>query len=501
MKLKFKIAAILLFAYCSGFALNPQVEKNATAEPQSAIDEDLTDIDDQAKSLIKKQEELFRDYLYQLNGAPLKNDVKKFAKSIKGILKNSNQFFLENRKIDSLLGAYNKNKQSYKKITKLDFKPVFKSLLVSRKKDLANIELVYRSIEKPVNVKSSADQYSATTESEVRTIVTSKRNASTSIARYKLIMKWEGDIKDNNLGTPKLVTLIIQRIDFLTEEKPLMQIAANGLIEQYYQDLSARNWESIIIPQQWKSVLENSVRIEVDPAGTVNVPLPESRVFTVEGDYLKTVKVNVDPTQFMEEGMSYDQTSEAYYKLGFTFTIEINNDLKTGQIIDVKYHEEAFKKPERKAEVPNKRKEMEAEAKKVAENFAEKLIKFAASNNAKEKAGLRTELMGMFENEKSIVEVSYLSNNKEIINRKGTIRDYTSRMRVANITIEWLDFILQPDFKAEYLFKQKFDNKISGYCDYTIKKLHLKYDDNKATYVITKLSLEEKSTKECKDKK
>ena len=499
MKLKITVIAALLFAYWSGFALNPQVEKNTAVELKLTVDEDSS-IEDQAKSLIKKQEELFKDYLYQLNGAPLRDDVKKFAKSNKGIFKNSNQFFLENKKIDSLLSAYNKNKQSYKKITKLGFKPIFKSLLVSRKKDLASIELLYRSLEKPVNVKTSADQYSATTESEVRTIVTSKRNAGKSIARYKLIMKWEGDIKNNdNLSTPALVTLIIQKIDFLTEEIPQMQMVATNLIEQYYQNLSAKNWDAVIIPQEWRNVLEKSVKIEADPAAKINVPLPDSRIFTVEKENLKPVKVNVDPAQFMEKGASYDQTNEAYYKLSLTFTIEINNDLKTGEIVDVKYREEAFKKPELKEE-PNMQMVREEEAKKVVEDFAAKLIKYA-SVNAKEKVGLKAGLIEMFESKNSIVEVSHLRNDKEII-KNVPIEEYCSRLGVAEIIIKWKDFVLYPDYTAaERSFNQKFHNRNSGYCDFTDKRLHLKYDNDKEKFVITKISIERETTINCPDKK
>jgi len=486
MKLKVKIIATLLFAYWSGFALNPQVEEN------------FTSIDEQAKSLIKKQEDLFKDYLYQLNGAPLRDDVKKFSKSIKGVLKNSNQFFLENNKINPLLGKYNKKKQSYKPVPKLGFQPIFKSLLTSRKKGLTDIEFVFHPIDKPVSVRTSADQYSATTESEVRTIVTSKRNSSKSIARYKLIMKWEGDVKGANLSTPKLTNLIIQRIDFLTEEKPQMQIAATELIEQYYQNLSARNWEAVTIPQEWKTILETSAKIEIDPAGTINVPLPDSRTFTVNPENLKTVKVNIDPAQFMEDGASYDQTNEAWYKLGLTFTIEINNDLKTGQIVDVKYHEEASKKPERQA-VPDKQMVRQEKAKKAAENFAAKLIEYAAAK-AKEKPGLRAGLIGFFENKNSIVEVSLLRNNVETI-REVTIDSYCSRMGVAEIIIKWGDCVFDPDYNtAEYPFNQKFDNKQTGYCDFTDKRLHLKYDDDKEDFVITKISIERETTKDCPEK-
>ena len=200
---------------------------------------------------------------------------------------------------------------------------------------------------KPIN-----DVYELTTQAEVK--ITASKGSLTSVAKNVITMKWEVTVpvSKGSINTKKVRAVMVSydaksENGFFESDRQQIQATAQKLIEEYYQSLQG-NRTGIEIPSEMSDMLEDSRRVEIMP-GNINVPTPNELNFTVTS--VPSVKVHVDPDQYMEEDLQYLEPVEAYHTVDLTFDVEISSDLKTGRV-SPNVRNTASKKPEPKPEQP-----------------------------------------------------------------------------------------------------------------------------------------------------
>ena len=438
----------------------------------------------------------------------------KHKELLEGIKRGVENF--EKGKVTKLLGeAGNKNAQfllskgkpkSFFKLEKPTFKNVYKKLSKksamrpAKKEEAVPSEFSY--FNSPV-VEQGVTKSRFRTSSEIYT----KAQKGSNISEVKCSVIFEWDVKFNTgkkaekkpINKITLKSVKITDVNFFDSEKQQMQETADRLIKDYYQNLLSKNLTALFAPEvpqkaEVEKWLSESTKIEKTGDFTA-LPLPEDLVITTKA--VPPVTIHLDPAQYMTEGDSLYVSKEAYRKTALAFKITIDkDDLKKGTINKVDYSETEFKKPEIKKVLlgaNNQQQQQHQEALRLAQEFTGKLKSYTATG-ATDK-DLRNALITMFEKQRDIVEVSNIRNN-EI--RRPSITEYCARLRKADMNFDLSDPVFENDMNIViFPFGQKFDSRTSNYCDHTSKKIHMKYDSNKKTYSITKVTVVERTTKPC----
>jgi hypothetical protein len=406
-----------------------------------------------------------------------------------GIEKDSpeNQFILEKSgEVKTLLGlkkddaltlraVYNKAIQGLKKKEVVEY--TFDYQLVSSDDGVAKKETKGKN-----KGKVSETKFVYTTINQVYAVV--KKGDVGSNAKYDVTFKWLAELNTGKNAETRpvekvtLTSVKATEIPFLASEKNTMQATAKKLVEDWYANLKAEDFPKY-----------RALQVKAN-AGDISVELPNSKNITVAK--APSIKVNIDPVSHFTTDAMFYENPEAYYTLTPTFTIAINDDLKTGEIKKVDYKEENLQKPETDAEKLAKWNNQKAAASTAAENFANKLSAYTQNPNKESKAGLE----GMFINKKSVVEVSNVSKQgKERIDKR-TVEQYFSRLKGINMKVVLEEPVFENSLEIViFPFNQEFNGKV--YCDYTDKELHLKYDADKSEYFIEKIVVKPNSTKLC----
>ena len=277
-------------------------------------------------------------------------------------------------------------------------------------------------------------------------------------------------------------------IKFLTIERQAMKDIAEKLIKEWYDSLTLETLKN-------EEQLMNAFNFEVGTNNIV-VDLPNSLNFSVKGEKVPTITVNVDPYKYITQGEEYLYSNpKAYFIVYPNFTISINDDLKTGKITEVKYLTKFFK-PETDAIIIEKTKNNRVEANRTITDFINKIVTYTQNLNKETKM----ELNSLFVDKNCVVEVSNLTENgvEKIIKRNA--QDYISRLMQATIIIdgsepEFLDSTMEV---AEIFMTQSF--KSERYSDITEKKITLKKNTNErgVGYLIEKIEVVKGSTKNNK---
>ena len=173
------------------------------------------------------------------------------------------------------------------------------------------------------------DVYVVTTTAAVL-VEASKVGAMTSFARNNLTLSWDVAVSinkktgavDTRASRAILKSIFVERVPgFFPAEQQQMREVTEKLIKDYYQSLKDAKWSAVEIPDEWKSPLQASVKRETE--GDIVMYLPNSTFFDV----------NTVPT------LNIYVNSEEYHKVALGFSIDIDDDLKSGRIISVSYTE------------------------------------------------------------------------------------------------------------------------------------------------------------------
>jgi hypothetical protein len=260
---------------------------------------------------------------------------------------NSKQFFLDPKNHNYKdLWASGTDVGTIKSVAKNLSKNVTNKKLAQNKKLTVT---VVDFPEKPVNYKEKLIDkkkkiYEAETMMDVRVEV-SREGVPPSIAKNELILKWE--VKNSKLTLksihPKFET------GFFASEKQQMKEKAEGLIKDYYQNLSEKRAD---VPAEWRDRINNSLRIE---PSAVDVTVSESNVdLIIKVTNAPAVKIYADPAPYMTEDISHYSTHEAYYTVPLTFEINFNPDLTDVKLTPY-FGTANFKHPELKPKEDDKR--------------------------------------------------------------------------------------------------------------------------------------------------
>jgi hypothetical protein len=286
-----------------------------------------SEVQNEAQRVLKVQDEVFKNYLFQLNAE---------APSVKfNFPKRFNfpqQFFIEDNKVDTLLGIFNTRRLDYTKDR--SFNGMFNNLLTI--KDSLKIEVTYFPIGNP---KFDVKRQIGTTESEVLIVVSSHDGKLQSITRNKLTLSWNIKVNDDNsIATPTLTSIEAKSINLTSKEKEELKNKATELLGNFYADLES-NFAKIS-DEYMKLWFTVNTLIEKGK-GNIVIEVPQE---TVVIKSVPTVIIRY-PSGEAAEGFVFVEPTEHYREVQLTFTI----DPLVEQIANVEFKEIKFVKPEEKA--------------------------------------------------------------------------------------------------------------------------------------------------------
>ena len=249
-----------------------------------------------------------------------KSDFKKIAKQ--------SQFLVEKKKTAKLF-----DKKTGKK---RDLATTYDKLVEMSKKNRLDINMDYIVTGTPVLIRKNNQYYTYKTMAALITNAKTKYGDSISSTKNELTLLWVVDLKEKNLTKSiQLTSLKAKAVSgFFEYEMQEMQKIAEDLIRKYYQNLLSKEWESVLTPEipnkkEIESRLKNSTQI--DTAGTIRVPLPNSRTFIVGEGNVPTLNMYI---------------AEREQRFALTFNIKINDGLTGGEITKVVYRQlDGFEQP------------------------------------------------------------------------------------------------------------------------------------------------------------
>lgn len=299
---------------------------------------------------------------------------------------------------------------------------------------------------------------------------------ATSDVEYTVTFGWEVKITSDSVKKASDVTLVsvaAEQKPYTRNEIASMQAAAQKAIADWYAELPSN------LDKKYADEAVGLTAMTVG-RGNINGSLNGKSYTSTE---VPDIKINVPFKVKPEEGAFYDANPMATYQLTPTFTVTINNDLKTAKVTDVKLVQGATKNP-----IDNGTKEARKKAAlAVAQNFGNKLSAYVENPTMD-----KTELENMFVDKKSVVEVSNVSKQgfEKITTRP--VDQYFTRLKATGMQIV-LGTPIESGNMEEivYPFNQGYDSKT--YSDYTDKELHLKYING--TYLIEKIAVKPNSTR------
>lgn len=278
-------------------------------------------------------------------------------------------------------------------------------------------------------------------------------------------------------GYPTLVASVAEPIPFLTSDKKNMKKAAQEAIIKWYANL----------PQTLdKQYAEQSTikPMNVSADGITMDDLPQSQNFTITE--VPTIKVNIDPYQFISDDAKLYTNPEAYIVVAPTFDVSVDDSFKKAEI-SVSYELKDTIKP-----VADEYKKLRrSAADSVITEFAKQLSTYVTSRDNEQKASIEN-MFGAAENE---IEVSYLPKRGKERRKKESAQKYLSLLKGSSLKLVRNNLeVVNPNWDSlVYIVTQEYRSKT--YSDYTQKRIYLIYDFAKGTYVINKIEVVPNSTR------
>ena len=280
-------------------------------------------------------------------------------------------------------------------------------------------------------------------------------------------------------GTPVLMSSVAQPIKYLTSEKKAMRDVAKKAIVEWYANIPHR-----LDKQYAEQSITTIDAMNISP-NDVKFNLPEGQSFVVSD--VPTIKVNIDPYQFIESSNESVYTDPSSYMiLAPTFDVYVDDTFNNAKIV-VSYAVKDVVKP-----IADKEKELRRNgAHATILEIADKLSLYVVDSCVDSKLAIAN----MFTTHQSSIEVSYLPKYGSEKIKTDSVQEYLSLLKGQSLkwTIDSLEVVNSNWDALIYTIGQNYHSK--RYSDYTQKRVHLKYDETKGAYVIDKIEVVRNSTK------
>lgn len=328
---------------------------------------------------------------------------------------------------------------------------------------------------------------------DVTTAFDVKTTTAQGLAKYNVSITWkECTVNKKGEATLKSPVVVAKAIPYTGNEKSNMKSSASELVRDALANPKFVSEDDLNI------TLEKG-KIEKNP----NSLSAELNVMTISpNEYVITPKDNViitlDPKQYIKgEEYLYDNPSELRYTITFVpvYTIGVSNFGEPAVVKNIEYTDVKVNKP---VDKETKRKIFN-EANSVRVNYLNTLNAYLTTKDKAARKELNNELLNMFENEKTIVKVTYLpKNGKERVNNIEA-KKYLQRIKGESFSFSNAIIELNEEGNAaDFTFEQTFKSK--HYNDKVTKKITIGEGETGA-YVIKGIEVVENSTERIEETK
>ena len=332
---------------------------------------------------------------------------------------------------------------------------------------------------------------------DVTTSFDVKTTTAKGLAKYNVTISWK-ECTVGNKGkatlniSPNSPVVVVKPIAYTDDEMSSMKSSAIELV----RDALAN--PKFVSEDDLKKTLKEGSKIENNP-NSLSAELDVKTISSPNEYEIKpkdNVIITLDPKQYIKgEEYLYDDPSKLSYTITFVpvYTIVVSNYgepavIKNIQYTDVKVNTPVDKETKRK---------IFNEANSVRKNYLKTLNAYLTTKDKAARKELNNELLNMFENEKTIVKVTYLpKNGKERVNDIEA-KKYLQRIKGESFSFNEPIIELNGN-DANFTFEQTFKSKY--YNDKVTKKITIGEGETGA-YVIKGIEVVENSTERIEETK
>lgn len=331
------------------------------------------------------------------------------------------------------------------------------------------------------------DKFDVTTSFDVKT------TTAKGLAKYNVTITWKECTVKRGEATLNSPAVVVKPIAYTGVEESSMKSSAIELV----RDALAN--PKFVSEDDLKKPLKEGSKIENNP-NSLSAELDVKTISSPKEYEIKpkdNVTITLDPKQYIKgEEYLYDDPSKLSYTITFVpvYTIVVSNYgepavIKNIQYTDVKVNTPVDKETKRK---------IFNEANSVRENYLKTLNAYLTTKDKAARKELNNELLNMFENEKTIVKVTYLpKNGKERVNDIEA-KKYLQRIKGESFSFSEPPIIELNGNDANFTFEQTFKSKY--YNDKVTKKITIGEGETGA-YVIKGIEVVENSTERIEETK
>ena len=337
-----------------------------------------------------------------------------------------------------------------------------------------------------------------------------------SVAKNKVTIKWkvyydkfyvDGNWKKKSFGergkAVKIVSIEATQVDMLSAEKSEIADNVNEAIKKWYKDINNNvdfgkmgvDAKECVRPIVFTKNLSNMQFVSADD-------ITNAEIITV-GKEKNAPTFNVqsnNPWKYVAQGTDSNYTNpEASWDVQPTFTLSIDMETKKVEITNVKYETPLhFNGPE----VDDQKMAKLRAAQAVADEFGAKLNQYAQNPQDKSAKQLKKEMEEMFVGQPGkdkSVQFTLIKDGTEdqkYVDQPTTFRSYLQHLPPSEInmtfgTARFGESTSEVVIPFNQTYKQNNGKK---YADQTDKEIYLKYDEEKAAWLIEKITAKKGST-------
>ena len=319
--------------------------------------------------------------------------------------------------------------------------------------------------------------------------------------------KWKkGAIRTDNKvkrSAVEIVSINTQEIPALSSEKEMMTGLIKAEIQKWYANVNSNfdyqkanlNKSKCVTPL--KNV--DASKIKVDES----VITGTQQTVTVGSMPKINVQAN-NPYDFIPaQDQNLYTNPECSWDVAPTFKVKIDIDNQTAEIVDVNYNT----KQNKPSTDPQKQAKLRA-AQSTAKDFFDKMSQYAQNPKDKEAKQLKKDMESMYAgkaNKDKSVQFTLIkkdgSEDQKYVDKPTTLSSYLQHLPACEMTMKYgparfgetTDEVIIP-FTQTY--KQNYPENYKGqkYADTTDKEVYLIYDNEKATWLIQKITAQKGST-------
>lgn len=430
---------------------------------------------DRAKISVQSQNDSLLNQVQRKLINPDANKKLKIENFNKMQKQKDNQFFYEKSKLESVLNLKQNNQ---------GLKNVFNKLC---DKKYAPTQVYYEKIEvgapKYSVIPTGKNQGNKDTLNVLVPVTFQVHSIAkdSSDIKYNVSFSWsvKFDKKKDKSNPPVLISSSAEKIAYMSSEISAMQESVRSAVVDWYANLP----EKIDLKYKKDAIMEfASVTLSASDIKEIQQDKKNPRTFIIKGT--PQIKVDLDPYTFIKEDEANLYTDPVAYKiLEPTFNVNVDASLKTADITNVSYKEVKIVEPIK----DQKLEEMRTNANNTVSEYANQLSYYVQSPSKDAK----TILTSKFVSPKAKMEVSYMPKNGKEKIKTENCGQYIDRVKGESLNMSVDNQTVEGDCVV-YTVTQKYSGK--SYSDVTKKRIYMKYDSAKESYLIDKIEIVPNST-------